>query len=156
MGAGGHASNVSQFGGPFGICTPGLASETQLHPQVYQTISAYTSRLDNVVELYSKLPVPSLPGFSRSEPVITTATLRHAFEPIGGSTSQITFEDTEIKTTGLPLWPARMLCTNAGMPGEALCGARSVHPYLESAVCSCCLRHCFEMVLCSALWSTVW
>ena len=75
-------------------------AETQLRLQVYQTISAYTSRLDNVVELYSKLPVPSLPGFSRSEPVITTATLRHAFEPIGGSTSQITFEDTEIKTTG--------------------------------------------------------
>ena len=68
--------------------------------QVYQNISAYTSRLDNVVELYSKIPVPSLPGFPRPEPVVTTATLRHAFEPIGGSTSQITFEDTEVKTTG--------------------------------------------------------
>ena len=76
-----------------------------LHMQVYQNISAYTSRLDNVVELYSKIPVPSLPGFPRPEPVVTTATLRHAYEPIGGSTSQITFEDTEVKTTGAPGWP---------------------------------------------------
>ena len=69
-------------------------------PQVYQTVSAYTARLDNVVELYSRVNLPQIPGLPDVEPVITTLTLRHLYEPLGGSTSQITFEDTEVKTTG--------------------------------------------------------
>lgn len=74
--------------------------------QVFQVISAYTARLDNVVELYSRLPnLPQLPGLPEQEPIVTTLTLRHLFEPLGGSTSQITFEDTEVKTTGgLLVW----------------------------------------------------
>lgn len=71
-----------------------------LPTQVYQTISAYTNRLDNVVELYARIGLPNLPGLPEQEPIVTTLTLRHLFEPLAGSTSQITFEDTEVKTTG--------------------------------------------------------
>lgn len=60
--------------------------------QVYQVISPYTSRLDNVLELYT-----GLPGL---EPVILTASLKHHFEALGGNIVQITFEDTELKVTG--------------------------------------------------------
>ncbi|KAL3130849.1 hypothetical protein ABBQ38_000181 [Trebouxia sp. C0009 RCD-2024] len=60
--------------------------------QVYQVISPYSSRLDNVLELYT-----GLPGI---EPVVLTATLKHHFEAVGGNIVQITFEDTEIKVTG--------------------------------------------------------
>ncbi|KAL3138877.1 hypothetical protein ABBQ32_005704 [Trebouxia sp. C0010 RCD-2024] len=60
--------------------------------QVYQIISPYSSRLDNVLELYT-----GLPGI---EPVVLTATLKHHFEAVGGNIVQITFEDTEIKVTG--------------------------------------------------------
>lgn len=60
--------------------------------QVYQIISPYTSRLDNVLELYT-----GLPGI---EPVVLTASLKHHFEAVGGNIVQITFEDTEIKVTG--------------------------------------------------------
>lgn len=75
---------------------------TSLHLlQVYQTISAYTARLDNVVELYSGVNLPQIPGLPEVEPVVTTLTLRHLYEPLGGSTSQITYESTEVKTTGV-------------------------------------------------------
>lgn len=67
--------------------------------QVYQSISAYASRLDNIVELYGSFSLP-FPGVS-FDPVVTTATLRHYFEALGGSTVQITFEDTEVKSTGM-------------------------------------------------------
>ena len=68
--------------------------------QVFQSISTYASRLDNIVELYSKVNLPQLPFLPPVEPVITTATLKHSFEPVGYGTVQLTFEDTEIKTTG--------------------------------------------------------
>lgn len=80
---------------------PGISLLPAQLGQVFQVISAYTARLDNVVELYSRLPnLPQLPGLPEQEPIVTTLTLRHLFEPLGGSTSQITFEDTEVKTTG--------------------------------------------------------
>lgn len=60
--------------------------------QVYQVISPYTSKLDNVLELYT-----GLPGL---EPVVLTASLKHHFEAVGGNIVQITFEDTEVKVTG--------------------------------------------------------
>ena len=97
--------------------TPAASVKSSLSMQVYQNISAYTSRLDNVVELYSRVPVPSLPGLPPSGPVVTTATLRHAFEPIGGSTSQITFEDTEVKTTGDTFWSGSWLQCCSTLPG---------------------------------------
>ena len=68
---------------------------------MYQSISAYTARLDNIVEFYSRVGLPQIPGLPEQEPIVTTLTLRHLFEPLGGSTSQITFEDTEVKTTGV-------------------------------------------------------
>ena len=68
--------------------------------QVYQAISAYASRLDNIVELYSTVRLPQLPGLPPIDPIVTTATLKHYFEAIGGSTVRITFEDTEVKSTG--------------------------------------------------------
>ena len=102
-------------------CCPRAAARVRAHAerpaQVYQNISAYTSRLDNVVELYSRVPVPNIPGLPRGGPVVTTATLKHAFEPIGGSTSQITFEDTEVKTTGAPRCLAALCAGAAGMTG---------------------------------------
>ena len=52
------------------------------------------------MELYARVSLPQLPGLPEKEPIITTLTLRHLYEPLGGSTSQITFEDTEVKTTG--------------------------------------------------------
>lgn len=68
--------------------------------QVYQGISAYASRLDNIAEFYGMLNLPQLPGLPKPEPVILTAVLKHYFESIGGSTVKITYEDTEIKATG--------------------------------------------------------
>lgn len=65
---------------------------------MYQSISAYASRLDNIVELYGGSP-PPIPGV-RFDPVTITAVLRHYFEALGGSTVQITFEDTEVSSTG--------------------------------------------------------
>ena len=67
---------------------------------MYQAISAYASRLDNIVELYSTVRLPQLPGLPPIDPIVTTATLKHYFEAIGGSTVRITFEDTEVKSTG--------------------------------------------------------
>lgn len=72
--------------------------------QVYQGISAYASRLDNIVEFYGNFSLPQLPGLPRSDPVILTANLKHYFESIGGATVRITFEDTELKATGAILY----------------------------------------------------
>ena len=64
-------------------------------------ISAYTSSLDNVVEFYGKYGLPELPGLGiKQEPVVATLTLHHTFEAPGGPTVRITFEDTNVKTTG--------------------------------------------------------
>eukprot|EP00891_Asterochloris_glomerata_P000080 jgi/Astpho2/80/Aster-04553 len=71
--------------------------------QVYQVISPYTNKLDNVVELYSKIIPPTLPGFPESKRAVLTASLKHSFEAVGGSAVQITFEDTEVRATGGPL-----------------------------------------------------
>lgn len=68
--------------------------------QVYQSISAYSSRLDNIIEFIMTVSLPQLPGLPKLDPVVTTATLRHYFQAVGGSTVQITFEDTEVKSTG--------------------------------------------------------
>lgn len=47
--------------GPDRLCPPaGLIPFTL--GQVYQVISPYTNKLDNVVELYSKIIPPTLPG----------------------------------------------------------------------------------------------
>jgi hypothetical protein len=70
--------------------------------QVYQRISAYSSRLDNTVELYSTINFPSIPGFPKSEPIITTVNLKHQFEAVGGSTVKIKYEETEVKSSGGP------------------------------------------------------
>lgn len=70
--------------------------------QVYQGISAYASRLDNIVEFYGSLNLPQLPGLPPVQPVVLTANLKHYFESIGGATVRITFEDTEVKATGEP------------------------------------------------------
>jgi hypothetical protein len=69
--------------------------------QVYQVISAYTSRLDNVVEFYFKYGLPELPGLGvRQDPIVATLSLRHTFEAPGGPTVRITFEDTEVTASG--------------------------------------------------------
>ena len=68
--------------------------------QVYQAIAAYSSRLDNIVEFYGTINLPSLPGLPPVDPIVLTASLKHYFEPVGGSTVSITFEDTEVKGTG--------------------------------------------------------
>ena len=71
--------------------------------QVYQGISAYASRLDNILEFYGTVNLPQLPGLPKVEPVVLTANLKHYFESIGGATVRITFEDTEVKATGSAL-----------------------------------------------------
>ena len=68
--------------------------------QVYQRVSAYSSRLDNTVELYSTINFPQLPGFPKSEPVVTTVNLKHQFEASGGSQVKIKYEETDVKYTG--------------------------------------------------------
>jgi hypothetical protein len=68
--------------------------------QVYQAIAAYSSRLDNIVEFYGTINLPSLPGLPPVDPIVLTTNLKHYFEPVGGSTVSITFEDTEVKGTG--------------------------------------------------------
>ena len=40
--------------------------------QVYQVISPYTNKLDNVVELHSKIVAPTLPGAPQCVPVVCT------------------------------------------------------------------------------------
>ena len=67
--------------------------------QVYQVISTVAT-LDNVVEFYFRNQLPSLPGLPPAEPIVATARLRHSLEIQGGSTVRITFESTELKTTG--------------------------------------------------------
>jgi len=74
--------------------------------QVYQAIAAYSSRLDNIVEFYGTINLPQLPGLPPVDPIVLTASLKHYFEPVGGSTVSITFEDTEVKGTGEPCCPA--------------------------------------------------
>ena len=78
-------------------------TESEFCLQVYQRISAYSSRLDNTVELYSTINFPSIPGFPKSEPIITTVNLKHQFEAVGGSTVKIKYEETEVKSSGTPL-----------------------------------------------------
>ena len=56
--------------------------------------------LDNVVEFYFRNQLPSLPGLPEAEPIVATARLRHTLEIQSGSTVRITFESTELKTTG--------------------------------------------------------
>ena len=68
--------------------------------QVYQRIAAYSSRLDNTVELYSTINFPSIPGFPKSEPIVTTVNLKHQFEAVGGSSVKISYEETEVKSSG--------------------------------------------------------
>ena len=77
--------------------------EKNYSAQVYQGIQAYGSKLDNIVEFYSTLNLPQLPGLPKPDPVILTANLKHYFESVGGSTVRITFQDAELKLTGLPL-----------------------------------------------------
>ena len=67
--------------------------------QVYQVISTIAT-LDNVVEFYFRNQLPSLPGLPEAEPIVATARLRHSLEIQSGSTVRITFESTELKTTG--------------------------------------------------------
>ncbi|CAL5223976.1 g6587 [Coccomyxa viridis] len=67
--------------------------------QVYQVISTIAT-LDNVVEFYFRNQLPSLPGLPPAEPIVATARLRHSLEIQSGSTVRITFENTELKTTG--------------------------------------------------------
>jgi len=81
--------------------------------QVYQAISAYSSRLDNIVEFYSTTDLPQLPGLPPVDPIVLTASLKYYFEPVGGSTVSITFEDTEVKGTGEPVFPPDLLICNA-------------------------------------------
>ncbi len=68
--------------------------------QVYQVVSTATATLDNVVEFYSRNNLPSLPGLPEVEPIVATIRLHHSLEIQSGSTVQITFESTEVKTTG--------------------------------------------------------
>ena len=79
-----------------------------MRAQVYQVIRTSTASLDNVVEFYAAVNLPSLPGGPKSEPVVTTLTLRHGLEVLAGSTVRITFEDTEVKATGA--LPSRHCC----------------------------------------------
>jgi len=76
--------------------------------QVYQTIAL--GRLDNVVELYGRFNLPALPGVV-VDPIITTATLKHALRVTGVRRVEIAFEDTELKTTGGRTRPRPRLLT---------------------------------------------
>ena len=86
--------------------------------QVYQVISTIAT-LDNVVEFYFRNQLPSLPGLPAAEPIVATARLRHSLEIQSGSTVRITFESTELKTTGgactrsLPLTCSHCVSTSA-------------------------------------------
>lgn len=65
---------------------------------MYQTIAL--GQLKNVVELYGRYNLPALPGV-RVDPIIATATLKHALRTTGVRSLEISFEDTELKATGV-------------------------------------------------------
>lgn len=66
---------------------------------VYQDIYTDKSELDNVVELFLRFSLASLPGVPAGVPS-ATACLRHSFQIIGSNTIEITFDDTEVKLAG--------------------------------------------------------
>jgi hypothetical protein len=66
---------------------------------VYQDIYTDKSELDNVVELFLRFSLASLPGVSAGMPS-ATANLRHSFQIIGGNTIEISFDETEVKLAG--------------------------------------------------------
>ncbi|KAI7839444.1 hypothetical protein COHA_006845 [Chlorella ohadii] len=66
---------------------------------VYQDIYTDKSELDNVVELFLRFSLASLPGVSAGVPS-ANARLRHSYQIIGANTIEITFEDTEVKLAG--------------------------------------------------------
>ena len=68
--------------------------------QVYQDINVYEKTLDNVVELFSRVSVKYLPGLETVQAPTLTARLKHKFEVLGGSTLQITFENTTVRFSG--------------------------------------------------------
>ena len=79
---------------------------------MYQTIAP--GQLNNVVELYGRYNLPALPGV-RVDPIIATATLKHALRTTGVRSLEISFEDTELKATGASLgsrvWCSRLSTT---------------------------------------------
>jgi PAP_fibrillin len=68
--------------------------------QVYQGIEVEAARLDNIVELDIPTLLPRLPVGPEVQPIVASLTLRHTFEVVGPSTVEITFEGTELQTTG--------------------------------------------------------
>ena len=94
--------------------------------------------LDNVVELYSRNNLPSLPGLPPNEPIEATIRLCHSLEFQSGSTVQITFESTEVKTTGMELSCLTM---------------RHPQPACTCTLCKCwrCMCVCVGWYACAAL-----
>lgn len=100
------AAIYSQLSGLFSYCASMHRLTVILcSAQVYQVISTIAT-LDNVVEFYFRNQLPSLPGLPAAEPIVATARLRHSLEIQSGSTVRITFESTELKTTGEELQEA--------------------------------------------------
>ncbi|EFN55841.1 hypothetical protein CHLNCDRAFT_145390 [Chlorella variabilis] len=69
--------------------------------QVYQDISTDRSELDNVVDLFLRYSLATLPlpGLSAATPT-AHASLKHTFSVIGANTVEITFNETEVKLAG--------------------------------------------------------
>ena len=120
--------------------------------QVYQVVSTAMATLDNVVELYSRNNLPSLPGLPPNEPIVATIRLRHSLEFQSGSTVQITFESTEVKTTGM----AWLSYLTAWCPKRHPNSHRHAHALAVTAGLACVLRvvrlrqlFCYALLACT-------
>ena len=105
--------------------------------QVYQVVSTAMATLDNVVELYSRNNLHSL---------------RHTLEIQSGSTVQITFESTEVKTTGM----AWLSYLTAWCPKRHPNSHRHAHALAVTAGLACVLRvvrlrqlFCYALLACT-------
>lgn len=122
--------------------------------QVYQVISGGTATLDNVVEFYVRYSLPRLPGLPEAEPAVATLRLRHSLEILSNSTVQITFEDTEVKTTGD--WPMHNLLQAPPMLIGAQHSMLVVGPLHSKPQVSACRRYALNRLSCCMHFSRIY